>query len=89
VEFDKDRAMKWIESNWTEPRKCPICGSEDYFLLDKVWELREFHGGTLKIGGPVLPIIGLMCNVCGHTILFNAIASRAISKDDSSEAQDE
>jgi hypothetical protein len=89
MDYDKERAWKWIESFWKEPRKCSICGSEDYFLLDKVWEFREFHGGTLRLGGPVLPVIGLMCNVCGHTIFFNAIASRAISKDEDMEGQDE
>jgi hypothetical protein len=55
--------------------------------MEKVWEFREFQGGDFAIGGgqPVLPIVALMCNVCGHTIFFNAIAVKAVQRSNSQE----
>jgi len=90
MDYDKAKVWEWITSYWTGARNCPVCESTDWVLLDKVWELREFHGGSLHVGsGPILPVVGLMCNVCGHTLFFNAIAARAVRKDESSEADDE
>lgn len=84
MDFDKQKVKQWIEEYWTAPRECPICEADDWILMDKVWELREFHRVPFALGGPdrpiVLPVIALMCNVCGYTIFFNAIAVRAVSR---------
>jgi hypothetical protein len=59
-------------------------------LFDNVWELREFQGGGLVVGGsPILPVVALMCNVCGHTILFNAFAVKAIERPQEKEGKNE
>jgi hypothetical protein len=79
MNIDKEKVSEWIESHWTAPRNCTVCQSDDWIVLEKVWELREFQGG------PVLPVIALMCNVCGHTIFFNAIAVRAVSREGQNE----
>ena len=82
MEYDKKKVWEWITSYWKPPRSCEVCGSDQWLLLDNVWELRRFEGGGLSVGGaPLLPVVALMCNVCGHTLFFNAIAVRAVSKD--------
>lgn len=87
--YDKEAVQKWISEYWTGTKDCLVCGSNDWILMDNVWELRDFHGGDFSVGGPVLPLIALMCNVCGHTLLFNAIAVRAIERSPAPEAQGE
>lgn len=90
MNFDRDAVRKWIDQYWTASHACQVCASSDWLLLDNVWELREFHGGGLVVGGsPVLPVVALMCNVCGHTVLFNAIAAKAIERPSTGKAQHE
>ena len=90
MDIDKEKVLQWINTHWTGPRNCQVCHSTNWLLLDKVWELREFQGGALVIGSnPVLPVVALMCNVCGHTIFFNAIAVGAVAKSTPREEQDE
>ena len=88
MDFDKAKAKKWIDEYWTASRNCPICGEDNWLLLDKVWELGEYRALPPAIAmwddaarRPVsLPVIALMCNVCGYTIFFNAIAVKAVAK---------
>ena len=82
MDYDKEKALEWINTYWQPPRSCPVCGDSAWVLMERVWELREFRGGTLTAGPghPVLPMIAVMCNVCGHTVLFNAIAARAVER---------
>jgi hypothetical protein len=90
TKFNKAQAEGWIERIWTGSRKCQICESSDWILLHNVWELREYQGGGLVVGGgSVLPVVAMMCNVCGHTLFFNAIAIRVIEKPETREEQDE
>jgi hypothetical protein len=59
-------------------RKLPVCIScqgNDWTVTTNVFELREFEGGNLVIGGAslILPVIPLTCNTCGLILFFNAI----------------
>jgi rubredoxin len=78
MDIDKRAVDDWLDTYWAGSRICPICGSEDWITFEKAWECREFNRGNLVAGGPVLPLVAMMCNVCGHVLLFNAIAVRAI-----------
>jgi hypothetical protein len=82
MDYDREKVAEWIETFWKSPRKCPVCGEVDkWLLMEKVWELREFRGGDFVVGaGPVMPVVALMCNVCGHTVFFNAIAAKAVER---------
>ena len=64
---------KKIEKLWPEPRRCPVCGSTGWSLLDRVMEIREFERGALSTGGKLIPLVSITCSTCGHTLLFNAI----------------
>lgn len=56
-------------------KPCGACGSGKWKITDTVFELREFNQGGLVVGGgsQLLPVIALMCDVCGNTLLFNAL----------------
>jgi rubrerythrin len=86
MDFDKEKVKEWIDTYWKPPRRCPVCGEDKWLLMDKVWELREFHGGGIVLSDAVvIPVVVLMCNVCGHTVLFNAVAARALPRRTSEE----
>jgi hypothetical protein len=40
-----------------------------------IYELREFHGGNMVIGGnsSIVPLVPVTCKVCGNTVLFNPL----------------
>ena len=44
-------------------------------ITDRIFELREFHGGNLVLGAHqrVLPVIPMSCGRCGYTRFLNAI----------------
>lgn len=58
---------KWIN------KTCPYCGGVDWTVSEKIFELREFNNGSLNIGGIVTPVIPVVCNKCGNTVLINMI----------------
>lgn len=80
MEFDTDAATQRINTYWTGSRACPICESQDWVVMNKIWQLLEFRGGGINLAGPTQPLISVMCNVCGYTLMFNAIAVGAVKQ---------
>lgn len=68
-----DRVVAWINEHWKGDKLCPICNNDSWGIFNRFAELRPFGGGGLAIGGPILPLVILTCNKCGHTLQFNAI----------------
>jgi hypothetical protein len=88
--FDKEKVHQWIQEYWTRKKDCQICGSDDWILMDNVWELRKFERGGLVVGSsPLLPVVALMCNVCGQMVFFNAFAVRALKRGQQKGNEDE
>lgn len=72
-EKQKEKVLKSLTQKWPEPRVCSVCHQQQWNVSDKVFEIREFHGGSLVVGGPVVPVIAATCTNCGNTLFFNAI----------------
>jgi hypothetical protein len=71
-ESQKAELLKKLDSLPLRP--CAVCGHNEWSLTDKVFEIREFFGGSMVIGGGSLaPILMVTCQHCGNTLLFNAI----------------
>jgi hypothetical protein len=65
-----------LKKHWVPPSTCPICRSNDWEVGPQVYELREFHGGNMVIGGSALvPIVPVICKVCGNVILINPLVA--------------
>jgi hypothetical protein len=65
--------INFLNAKW-QGRPCPMCNERKWSVQDKFFELREFRGGSLVLGGtPIIPIIPVTCENCGHIILINAI----------------
>lgn len=49
-------------------KTCPMCGNEEFTLIDGFTYHRlnqDPISGDLKIGGPFIPTIGVICTNCG------------------------
>lgn len=64
------------------PLTCPACKNQNFQLNDSIFEIREFNGGNIVLGGQstIFPVIALTCKNCGHTNLFNAVVLGLIEK---------
>jgi len=62
--------------------KCDKCLEGDWLISDSIFELREFSGGGLVIGGEahVFPVLPIICKNCGKTHFFNAVILGLIEK---------
>jgi hypothetical protein len=66
-----ERAADWVADKWRNPL-CPVCQQNVWQIGDLV-ELRPFTGGDLVLGGPLYPMLQVICGNCAHTVLFNAV----------------
>lgn len=73
-----------INDLWRGAR-CPICQQQQFQVDPHIYELREFNGGGLVVGGPnnnIVPLVPITCRHCGYTTLVNAVITNAISTQD-------
>jgi predicted Zn-ribbon and HTH transcriptional regulator len=63
-----------LAEKWKAPVACPVCKSNDWDVPKEVYELREFHGGGMVIGGSsIIPVSPVTCKVCGNTVMINPL----------------
>jgi len=74
--IDTKKVLGHLNKIRNTPKGCKFCGANDWAVIDKVFELREFQGKP--IGSPVIPVIPVTCNQCGNILLFNAIVAKLI-----------
>jgi hypothetical protein len=65
-----------LKEKWTE-RSCPVCKGQVWAVSNCLFELREFSGGALVIGGDMslYSVVPVICENCGCTHLFSATRS--------------
>lgn len=60
-----------------------MCEVDDWSVQDKAFEVREFYHGDLVVGrGVVIPVIPVVCQNCGNTVLVNAIVAGVVEPDE-------
>ena len=77
AKFDGNKAIAHFSAKWAG-RSCPMCGIGGWNVQDSTYQLLEFNQGSLVVGGPVIPVIPVVCNNCGNTLLVNAIIAGVI-----------
>jgi hypothetical protein len=73
----RSKFIAYVEEKWVAPSKeCPICTSNSWNAT-LPYEVRPLGSSALASlgGGPVFPLILLVCNVCGFVHQFSAIAT--------------
>ena len=87
TKVESDNFIRHLSDKWNI-RGCPMCGTRNWNVSDKVFELREFHGGSLVLGpGPIVPLIPVICGNCGNVVLVSAIVSGTVTLEKKEEAK--
>jgi predicted nucleic-acid-binding Zn-ribbon protein len=74
----KNKFVNYLNSKWPEPQLCPICKAQNWVIPSSIYEIREVKP---KDKFRFAPLIQVICNNCGHTLLFNAIVSGIYKKE--------
>ena len=77
MKLNEEQRSKLVEklNSMGSPTICPLCNSGEWNVSDTIFELREFQGGSLVVGGDhsIYPVIPLTCNECGNTYFLNPL----------------
>ena len=77
TKIETPKMIEQLQAKWAG-RPCQMCQVGDWKVQDATFELREFHEGTLVVGGPIIPVVPVVCANCGNTILVNAIVAGVV-----------
>jgi hypothetical protein len=80
--IDSQKLINFLRVKWGG-RLCPICGVGTWNVQDSAFELREFNDGNMVLGGPLIPVVPVICSNCGNTVLVNAIMADLIKPETS------
>src|ERR1051326_8514732 len=72
--YSREALAKFLNEKWQGEKKCPVCQNNNWTVSEWLAELRKFEE-TFSFGGPVFPLAVVTCNVCGNTLLFNALTA--------------
>ena len=70
----KERLVEFLSERWPEPQKCWICGEEDWAISERLFEIREHGGRSIKLDGATVPVVLFTCPSCGNSVMFNGVA---------------
>ena len=68
----KDLVSDWLNPRWLT-KKCPVCSHNNWVIADHLVHGLTYSGGGVTIGGPLYPLVLLICQNCAHTLVFNAV----------------
>lgn len=73
-----NKAIAHLKKYWKpEKSNCPVCECKDW-MVDGVFEFREFGEGQLDLSGRVFPFIVIACKNCGYSFNINAIKAEVV-----------
>jgi len=72
-----DQIVAALKSKPQLDRPCPRCQSREFELVGETCLALDQRGGSIVIGGPVVPVVVLACKQCG-LIIYIAQAALGI-----------
>jgi len=72
-EEQKSQMLNRLDEIWGTEKICPVCHHNQWAVFDTIYEIREFVGGSINVGGAIVPCIAVTCKHCSNTLFFNAI----------------
>jgi hypothetical protein len=79
AKIDSRKIIQHLEQKW-RGKGCTQCGVANWQVQDSTFELREFNAGNMVLGGPVIPVVPVICANCGNTVLINALISGVMAR---------
>jgi hypothetical protein len=81
TEDEKALFRKWLDSNWADPQICPFCHNNSWAMGQQlVAPVTIGPNMSTTLGGPVVPLVFLLCQVCAYTMFFNAVMVGVVKK---------
>jgi hypothetical protein len=77
--IDDAKLIAHLTEKWGVNSQCPMCKGQEFSVGDRAYQLTEYHQGNLVMGGPVVPLVPIVCTNCGNTLLVNAILSGVVA----------
>ena len=72
-EQQQKMVINQFDKVWKGKRPCPVgCGKVDWGLCNIV-EVKQYNDGNACPGTAITPMILIVCNTCGYSMMFNAI----------------
>jgi hypothetical protein len=66
--------LAMLSEKWpSERRVCQICAESNWTISPNLCEVREFAGGNMVVGGPVVPFAVISCTNCGNSHFVNPL----------------
>ena len=78
AKIDTSKLVNHLKAKWAG-RPCFMCGVGNWNVQDSTYELREFNEAAFVVGGPIIPVIPVVCTNCGNTVLVNAIIAELVT----------
>ncbi len=78
AKFDDQIVISHLQNKWGSQHPCTMCGKGPWNVHESTYQLTEYNEGNLVIGGPVIPVIPVICGNCGYTVLVNAILAGVV-----------
>lgn len=63
--------VKYLKENW-KGRPCHMCGGVDWKIQGAVFQLIPYGDDRLVVGSPNIPVVPVICEQCGNTVLVSA-----------------
>jgi len=84
----QEKAIQHLNKKWTN-KTCPVCQGNTWDVHPELYEMRQFNGGDMVLGGPLIPLLVVECKNCGNTISINAMRAGVISPEKKGEHKDD
>lgn len=75
---EADKLVAYLKEKW-KGKSCPMCQTGNWIVQDNCFQITQYNAVAFVIGGPVIPIIPVICNNCSNTLLINAILAGVIT----------
>ncbi|AMV12876.1 hypothetical protein SDA97_05340 [Legionella pneumophila serogroup 1] len=76
-----EKLVLYLKEKW-KGKSCPMCQTGNWIVQGNCFQLTEYNANAFVIGGPVIPIIPVICNNCSNTLLINALLAHVVAPND-------
>jgi hypothetical protein len=77
AKIDSQKVIRHLQEKWGS-RPCPMCSKGPWGVQDSMFQLMEFSEGALTLGGPLIPVVPVVCKNCGYLVLVSALAANVV-----------
>jgi hypothetical protein len=78
--IDQGEFIEWITDYWAD-KACRFCDQRTWTVLGETFEIRQFQGGGIVLGsGKIVPLLVIVCQICGNIELFNAAKVKQVQQ---------